>query len=249
MPVKKRTKFIELPLELWTNQLPTSPRGEQSPRDLVESKKEETVVAVKKINRPCNFGTTCKKGANCAFLHPGEIQEVQGPPRKTRMCKYGDKCVKGKNCSFAHHESELFVPECRFGFNCKKKQDGCKFNHPAPHVKGEVKKGICRFGEKCRKKTCSFIHEQPQLPEPEPEPSFEITVEGFPQMEGMGQVEESPPTLDFGKIGVEDMKDLEKKMSLAGKRFIGTTEMTVEEMVNEFGQVSLDSFESCTFTF
>ncbi len=42
--------------------------------------------------------------------------------RKTRMCKYVKKCNKGKNCPFAHDESEIYIPECRYGYNVKNKE-------------------------------------------------------------------------------------------------------------------------------
>ncbi len=86
---------------------------------------------------------------------PEKPKHKETERRKTRMCKYVKKCNKGKNCPFAHDESEIYIPECRYGYKCKKQgkdnEPGeCKFSHPPPppppeEIK-EEKEEIFEFG-------------------------------------------------------------------------------------------------------
>jgi len=59
------------------------------------------------------------------------LQNYVHLPKKTRMCRFAEKCYKHKLgvCTFAHSEAELFVPDCKFGNNCRRK-DTCRFKHP-----------------------------------------------------------------------------------------------------------------------
>lgn len=78
----------------------------------------------------CSNGRFCKV-ENCPYLHNV----------KTRMCKFGPNCRRIEKCSFAHKESEIYVPECRFGSNCKK--EDCTYKHPVPfNVPSEDKENI-----------------------------------------------------------------------------------------------------------
>lgn len=90
---------------------------------LLFSAVEKQPPVLEKKNRPCKFADKCKR-QDCIFIHPGEVFQR----KKTKMCKFLNNCSRGINCPFAHHQSEIHIPECRYGAKCKK--DGCTFSHP-----------------------------------------------------------------------------------------------------------------------
>jgi hypothetical protein len=204
-----------------------------------------TAGKIEKKNRQCKYGEECKR-KDCVFLHPGEVmpprqrvvkKPVDGdgrPFRKTRMCKYVKKCSKGKNCPFAHDESEIYVPECRYGYKCKK----------------QVKNGIRNEGD------CKFSHPPPPpiVEEiPEPEITFEFETENFPTVNGLEPTENTPttPTIDFSCLVDEDYSQkLEEKLLLIeeskGKCSIGGS---IDDMMKIFETMEGHDIYQYSFTF
>lgn len=78
--------------------------------DLEDSKKTEVCILPK----------------NADTLNPKNLA-------KTKPCRFYKTCRKD-TCLFAHSISELRLPLCFFGKNCKKKRT-CKFLHPEETVK------------------------------------------------------------------------------------------------------------------
>jgi RNA-binding, Nab2-type zinc finger len=205
--VKKRTKYTAVPLSFFDDKkLPSSsPTREERDATL----KEPVDSDKKKKNRPCNYGVECKR-TNCVFMHPGEKMppreprdkvKEERPFRKTRMCKYVKKCGKGKNCPFAHHESEIYIPECRYGYRCKKQRNEvnwtnggvnrgceedeyCKFSHPPPPPRVIIENS-------------SSVLEQPKE-------EYEFEAENFPIATGCEYIEPTLPSIDFSCLADED---------------------------------------------
>ena len=222
MVIKKR-KYTALPLSFYNNDelLPKhSPIREDKP------KKEEPI---KKKIQPCNYGLNCKR-SNCVFMHPGEKippkekefkKDVQKTFKKTRMCKYAKKCGKGKNCPFAHHESEIYIPECRYGYKCKKQgKDGvrgeCKFSHPIL-VKAKEEK-------------------------------FEFKVESFPTVNGFDVEPSNSTTIDFSCLADEDFSLIHETQieESKGKCIIGGS---IDNMMKIFETMEGQDIYQYSFTF
>ena len=84
----------------------------------------------KELCRYFNSPNGCKKGDNCPDFHP--------------PCKNGKECPN-KGCKFNHQHTPRKKEDkksvlCRFGDNCKNKDDGCKFVHPtgAPNMQLQI---------------------------------------------------------------------------------------------------------------
>ncbi len=104
-------------------------------------KKKGIETQIIKKNKPCKYGEECKRSDCVFYILEKKCQKSLSTKKqkdvRTRMCKYVKKCNKGKNCPFAHDESEIYIPECRYGYKCKKQgkdnEPGeCKFSHPPP---------------------------------------------------------------------------------------------------------------------
>jgi len=82
---------------------------------------------------PCKNFLTCTSGSRCLYIHP--------------PCKFGSRCTR-RGCSYAHtHETQN---DCKFGFACPNRNNGCAFRHPLEQ---------CKFMEKCRnQEMCMFSH-------------------------------------------------------------------------------------------
>jgi RNA-binding, Nab2-type zinc finger len=208
-------------------------------------KEREPEKERKKKNRQCNYGSECKRN-DCMFLHPGEtmpvlekVEKERPPFRKTRMCKYIKKCGKGKNCPFAHSESEIYVPECRYGYRCKKQKRGeqpmegdCKFSHPPPPPPPPSSKWD---------------------PEVEEEKTFEFETEQFPTVNGSEEIDYEPsvPVINFSHLADEDFdQKQEERMQLVeeskGKCTIGGS---IDDMMKIFETMEGHDIYQYTFTF
>jgi hypothetical protein len=58
-----------------------------------------------KQTRLCKFGTNCKLGAACRFVHPdGQAISTDGPKKP---CKNGATCKYGASCKFDHSVNQV----------------------------------------------------------------------------------------------------------------------------------------------
>jgi hypothetical protein len=237
MVKKQRTKYTPLSLSSFYEDPLVTKAADQKREP--EKKQEER----KKKNRQCNYGSECKRN-DCVFLHPGEtmpvlekkVEKERPPFRKTRMCKYIKKCGKGKNCPFAHSESEIYVPECRYGYRCKKQKQGeqpmegdCKFSHPPPPPPSKWD------------------------PEVEEEKTFEFETEQFPTVNGSEEIDYEPsvPVINFSHLADEDFdQKQEERMQLVeeskGKCTIGGS---IDDMMKIFETMEGHDIYQYTFTF
>ena len=134
-----------------------------SPRDL-------------KLTR-CRYGIEChNKNDKCEYYHQQcehpwtawrrlcqlektkvsskAVCEVVTKPQKTRPCLHfiNGRCDKGDKCSFAHGPRDLKLTTCRYGDECRKKNDKCEYYHSQSEHPDDVWTRLCQL-EKTKDKS------------------------------------------------------------------------------------------------
>ena len=126
---------------------------------------------------------------------------------KTRMCNSIDKgepCPHEGNCRFAHNLSELNIPPCLFGENCRfvREQNGKLFNtgekvcnHKHPHESRECflyRVGFNRYNNQDTQQT--NIGKVQALPPQQIQPKFEIQASPQPPIQPKFEIQAPSPT-------------------------------------------------------
>ncbi len=112
---------------------------------------------------PCRYGSNCKKGDECTYLHDESNANTS--------CKYGQKCYNiDTTCKLTHDESNNikrtprlnnnnnnnhqnnnangYIPICKYGLSCNNIDNGCNRRHlPKQQNKKEVP---CTNGDDCK---------------------------------------------------------------------------------------------------
>jgi len=133
----------------------------------------ETSIAERKKNGRCMYFPNCSN-QNCSYFHPTEpcnnfLSCIAGPTRCLFIhppCKFQSRCTR-RGCAFSHaHET---LNDCKHGFACAHRTNGCAFRHPLEQCKFVDKcrnqemcmyshASRCQFGLECRTVGCSLSH-------------------------------------------------------------------------------------------